>query len=124
MSVQLTISVPDALGRQLEQFRGRLTEVLERGLRELTVENESQAQDENEIMSLLVSLPAPEQVLSIRPSPEMQARVSILLAQNKRGELSRGEEVELERYLMLEHLVRLAKLHAYRQMHIKVQDAV
>ena len=30
-------------------------------------------------------------------------------------ELSPQEEMELERYLLVEHLVRLAKAHAYKQ---------
>jgi len=57
----------------------------------------------------------PEQVLAIRPSPELQACVSELLGRNKERELSRQEETELERYLTLEHLVRLAKAHAQEQ---------
>ena len=79
-------------------------------------EKSSGFQDENAIMELLTSQPSSEQVLSIRPSPEFQARVSELLRRNKEGELSRQEEVELERYLTLEHIVRLAKAHAYKQM--------
>jgi len=59
--------------------------------------------------------PSPEQVLNIRPSPELQTRVSELLHRSKKGQLSQQEEAELERYLMLEHLVRLAKAHAYKQ---------
>jgi hypothetical protein len=39
----------------------------------------------------------------------MQARVSELLRQSKDGGLSRAEETELDRFLYLEHLVRLAK---------------
>jgi hypothetical protein len=56
-------------------------------------------------------LGAPDQVLALRPFPELQARVSALLARSKTGELSQQENTELERYLMLEHLVRLAKVH-------------
>jgi len=43
-------------------------------------------------------------------------RVSELWARNKEGELSRQEETELERHLTLEHLVRLAKAHAYKRL--------
>jgi hypothetical protein len=39
-----------------------------------------------------------------------------LLDRNKSGILLRSEEVELDRYLLLEHWVRLAKAHAYRQV--------
>jgi len=73
-------------------------------------------QCESAITQLLACQPAPEQVLSIRPSPEFQAHVSELLHRSKQGDLSHPEEAELERYLVLEHLVRLAKAHAYEQL--------
>jgi hypothetical protein len=116
MTVDITIQVPDVLGQQLRRFRERLPEILERGLREMLAETPGEFQDENAIIELLTSQPAPEQVLAIRPSPELQARVSELLDRNKEGELSRQEETELERYLTLEHLVRLAKAHAHKQL--------
>ena len=116
MTVGITIQVPNVLGQQLQRFRERLPEVLERGLREIVAERQGECQDENAIIELLTSQPTPDQVLGIRPSPELQARVSELLYRNKEGELSRQEEAELERYLMLEHLVRLAKAHAYKQL--------
>lgn len=114
--IEITIQVPDDLGQQLQHFEGRLPEVLERGLHELLAESVGQFRDESDIMELLISQPTPEQVLAIRPSPELQARVSELLYRNKREQLSNQEEIELERYLMLEHLVRLAKAHAYKQL--------
>jgi hypothetical protein len=116
MAIEITVQVPDALGQQLQRFRDRLPEILERGLREVLAENARDFQDESSIIELLTSQPSPEQVLSIRPSPELQGRVSELLHQNKQGDLSRVEEAELERYLTLEHLVRLAKAHAYKQL--------
>jgi hypothetical protein len=67
------------------------------------------------ILEVLASQPTPEQVLAIHPSPALQERVSDLLYRSKNGQLSPGEESELERYLMLEHLVRLAKAHSYKQ---------
>jgi len=121
MTMEISLQVPTALGQRLHHVRERLPEILERGLREIADEipvNERSGnfQDENVIMELLTSQPEPEQVLSIRPSPELQARVSELLGRNKKGELLRQEAVELERYLTLEHLVRLAKAYAYRQL--------
>ena len=116
MTVEITIQVPDVLGQQLRRFRERLPEILERGLRETLAEKPGEFQDENAIIELLTSQPMPEQVLAIRPTPELQARVSELLGRSKEGELSRQEETELERYLTLEHLVRLAKAHAHKQL--------
>jgi 3-methyladenine DNA glycosylase/8-oxoguanine DNA glycosylase len=114
--MQITIDVPEPLGQQLQAFQDRLPEVLTRGLQELLNEQSRTYQDEQEIMSLLASQPTPEQILAIRPSPELQTHLSELLAQSKAGTLSRQSEAELERYLTLEHLVRLAKAHAYQQL--------
>ncbi len=72
--------------------------------------------DEQEIMTLLASQPTPEQILTICPAPALQARVSALLAQSKTNTLSPNEEAELERYLALDHLVRLAKAQALQQL--------
>jgi hypothetical protein len=85
-------------------------------LEEVLAEKPGEFYDESAIVQLLASQPAPEQVLSIHPSPEFQAHVSELLHRSKQGELLHPEEVELERYLVLEHLVRLAKAHAYEQL--------
>ena len=71
-----------------------------------------------QIVNLLASQPAPQAILDIRPSAAFQARVSTLLARNKERTLSRQEEAELERCLMLEHLVRLAKARAYQQLNL------
>jgi len=116
MTVQITIDVPNRLGQQLQPFKDRLPEVLERGLRDLLFERTEEFPDEQSIIVLLASQPTPEQVMSIHPSAKLQARVSELLARSKVGVLQHEEEIELERYLILEHLVRLAKAQAYRQL--------
>ena len=116
MSRQITIEVPDSLANQVQRFRARLAEALERGLRELSAEESAEFRDESAIIDLLSSQPTPEQILAIRPSPEFQERVSDLLDQSKQGELSHQEETALDRYLLVEHIVRLAKARAYRQL--------
>jgi hypothetical protein len=116
MSVDITIRVPDDLGRQLEQYRDRLPELLERGLRDIQVEGIAETSDVADIMSVLASQPTAQQVLAIRPSETMQARVSELLSRSKSAGLIRDEEIELDRYLYLEHLVRLAKARASAQL--------
>src|SRR3990172_41321 len=116
MSMQITIEVPDALEQQVQRFRTRLSEALERGLREMSAGEAADFKDETPITDLLPSQPTPKQVLAIRPSPELQARVSDLLYRSKQGELSRQEESDLDRYLLLEHIVRLATARAYQQL--------
>jgi len=116
MSVAITVQVPDALAVHLEQFGDRLPDILERGLRDLVTERLDTIHDEQVIIEVLASQPSPEQMLALQPSLELQTRVSSLLARSKEGDLSRREERELERYLTLEHLVRMAKAHAYQQV--------
>lgn len=114
--MEITIQVPDALGQRLQQYQERLPEVLERGLREVTDEGAGAFEDESGVLEVLASEPAPDQVLALHPSAQMQARVADLLDLSKRGELSPADEVELGRYLAVEHLVRLAKAHAYKKL--------
>ena len=122
--MQITIELPDRLGEQLQQLGDRLPEALvriasdvaDRALQELTPTENIAYQDDLQIVELLASQPSPEVVLAIRPIPALQARMSELLEQNKSGTLTRSEEVELDRYLLLEHWVRLAKAHAYKNL--------
>jgi 16S rRNA C1402 (ribose-2'-O) methylase RsmI len=114
--MQITIEVPDRLGEKLQQLGDRLPEALARALHELTPTETIPYQDERQIVELLASQPSLEAILAIRPTPALQARTSELLERNKSGSLSRSEEVELDRYLLLEHWVRLAKAHAYKNL--------
>ncbi|MEN9221776.1 MAG: hypothetical protein Q6M04_04995 [Thermostichus sp. BF3_bins_97] len=114
---QITIDIPDDLAQRLQQFQSQLAQVLELGLQAFQSQQRSTTfLDEPDIITLLVSQPTPEQILAIHPSPEFQARVSDLLAQSKTGTLSAKEEAELERYLTLEHIVRLAKTYALTKL--------
>ncbi len=116
MTVEITIQVSDTLGELLQQVQDRLPEVLERGLREVLADTAGATQDERTIIEVLASQPAPEQILALRPSAELQARASELLSRSKLGTLSPEEKAELDRYLLLEHLVRMAKAHACRRL--------
>lgn len=112
----ITIDVPERLVGKLRPYQDRLLEVLELGLREVQPTAGETLQDVDEILNLLASRPTPKEILAIRPSDEVQARFSELLAQSKAETISRAEESELERYLMLEHLVRLAKAQALQSL--------
>jgi hypothetical protein len=114
--MQIILEVPDLLGEKLQQLGDRLPEALARALQELTFAETIPYQDELQIVELLASQPSPEVILAIRPTPGLQARMSELLERNKSGTLSQSEEVELDRYLLLEHWVRLAKAHAYKRL--------
>ncbi|MEG4172491.1 MULTISPECIES: hypothetical protein, partial [unclassified Microcoleus] len=115
----IILEVPDILGEKLQQLGDRLPEALDRALRELAPAETIPYQDDRQIVELLASQPSPEEILAIRPTPALQARMSELLDRNKSGTISAREEVELDRYLLLEHWVRLAKAHAYKRLQTK-----
>ncbi|NJN66115.1 MAG: hypothetical protein HC884_05065 [Chloroflexaceae bacterium] len=115
MTVSFHIEVSDALGQQLQPLRDRLPEILERGMHEVLAEQAGRYQDEEEIVAVLSSQPAPEQVLRLQPSPAIQSRVRNLLERSHQGTLSIEEAAELERYALLEHMVRRAKANAYQR---------
>ena len=117
--MQIILEVPEILGEKLQQLGDRLPEALDRALRELAPETICY-QDDRQIVELLASQPSPEEILAIRPTPALQARMSQLLDRNKSGTLSATEAVELDRYLLLEHWVRLAKAHAYKRLQTEV----
>ena len=114
--MQITLEVSDLLGEKLQQLGDRLPEALDRLLWELNPAETKIHQDDRQIVELLASQPSPEVILAIRPTLELQGRMSELLDRNKSGILSRQEEVELDRYLLLEHWIRLAKANAYKQI--------
>ncbi len=54
----------------------------------------------------------PAGVVSFRPSENAQARVADLIEQEKTQGLSQDERRELDQYMQLEHVMRLAKAKA------------
>lgn len=65
-----------------------------------------------EVADFIAAGTTPQNVVAFRPSEATQERVSVLLAREKEGELSAEEKSELDHYLQLEHLMRLAKARA------------
>lgn len=59
---------------------------------------------------------AAEEIIALRPSKVLQARISELLEKNRATCLTPDEEQEWEHYQYLEHLVRIAKANAYLKL--------
>ena len=70
----------------------------------------------DEIVNFIASGTSPESVVSFRPSEEVKERVGELIAKEKEGELSTEETTELNLYIQLEHIMRLAKARARQLM--------
>lgn len=108
----ITLQIPDDLAGRIRGQQDRLAEILELGLRELNAENQAGFAGAAEVLELLASLPTPEEVVRLRPSAALQARISELLQKNRAGALTSSEQQEWERHEYLEHLVRIAKSKA------------
>lgn len=59
---------------------------------------------------------SPNRVVAFRPSEATRARVGELVAKEKSGALTPEETSELEHYLHLEHIMRLAKARAQQYL--------
>jgi hypothetical protein len=116
MTIEITVQVPEELGQELAQYEGQLVEILERGLYEIKANETLVYQDEDSILEILANQPAPKDILALKPSAAFQARFSELLQRSKTNKLSTQETAELERYLTLEHLIRLAKGNAAKKL--------
>ena len=65
-----------------------------------------------EMVDFIASGTTPEAVAQYRPSPQAQARLEELLTLAKEEQLTAEQETELNHFLELEHLLRMAKARA------------
>ncbi|HEY6340461.1 MAG TPA: hypothetical protein VIY49_03130 [Bryobacteraceae bacterium] len=65
-----------------------------------------------EIIDFIASGTTPQAVAEYHPSPEAQHRVAELIAREEEGGLSADEKSELDHFMDLEHILRLAKARA------------
>jgi hypothetical protein len=69
-----------------------------------------------EIVEFIAAGTQPETVAAFRASEETRNRVAQLLDLEKQGVLSSEETSELQHYLQIEHLMRLAKARAHQHL--------
>ena len=65
-----------------------------------------------EMVNFIASGPSTHTVAAYHPSPAAQLRASELLEKDKTSSLSETERAELDGYVELEHLMRMAKARA------------
>ena len=65
-----------------------------------------------EIIDFIAAGTTPESVAGFQPSPELQERVAQLLRQQSEDALSPDERAELDHFMDLEHILRMAKARA------------
>ena len=86
------------------------------GLRELHAAGAPAFEGATEVLEFLASLPAPREILALRPSSRLQRRIDELLEKNRTQGLTPEEEEAWKQYEYLEHLVRMAKAKAHLKL--------
>lgn len=69
-----------------------------------------------EFVDFLAAGATPQGVIDFRPSEAAKARVADLIRRQKAAPLSADETAELNHYLHIEHLMRLAKARARQRL--------
>ena len=65
-----------------------------------------------EVIEFIAAGTNPSGIIAFQPSDEAKTRVADLIYREKNGQLTTAEKEELDHYLQLEHLMRLAKARA------------
>ena len=65
-----------------------------------------------EVIEFIAAGTSPSSVISFQPSEAVKERVADLIQREKSSGISPDEKSELDHYLQLEHLMRLAKARA------------
>jgi hypothetical protein len=112
----ITATIAGDLADRLKPYQAQLSEVLDLGIRELQARSEVGYNGMSSVLEKLAALPAPEEVMTLRPTPPLQEQLDALLEKNRTTGLTPAEEREWEKYQYLEHLVRLAKISATRKL--------
>jgi len=111
----VTVEIPADLERSLAPLHDRLPQILALGIRELNADGSLGFEGAADVLEFLAGLPTPDEILRLRPSPELQVRIDDLLDKSREQGLSAEEEHQWQQYCYLEHLVRKAKINATRR---------
>ena len=68
----------------------------------------------DEIIDFIAAGTTPQSVIDFQPSEAAKERLADLIYQSKTEGLTSEEKSELDKYLVLEHIIRLAKARAYK----------
>lgn len=110
------MNIPQELALRLQPLQGQIQQILELGLRELNAQKQPGFKGVSDELEFLAGLPTPEEILNLRPSEKMQARINELLDKNRSYGLTTDEQSEWEQYQYIEHLVRTAKAKDHLKM--------
>ncbi|MEM1359092.1 MAG: hypothetical protein AAGF89_12875 [Bacteroidota bacterium] len=70
----------------------------------------------DKIIQFLTSFPTPEEVLAFTPPVESQSRLTELLNEQSARDLSQEEKQELDYFMLVEHIMRMARFTAKERL--------
>lgn len=111
----ITLDVPDYLAPAIANIGDQLPLVLEMGISRLAPVSTKAYM---ETLDLLTQQPTPEMIVAFRFSNEIENRISELLRKNESGQISKAEDVELDRLCRVEEQLQLIKAHALLELNL------
>jgi hypothetical protein len=66
----------------------------------------------DQLADLIATIDAAK-IMNLKATPEMQSRMEYLIEKSKESSLSKVEKDELDHFIVLERLIRLAKIRAF-----------
>ena len=69
-----------------------------------------------EVIDFIAAGTSPRRIIAFHPSAAAKQRIADLIYREKTSGLNADEKTELDHYMQLEHLMRLAKARARRQL--------
>ncbi len=69
-----------------------------------------------EVIDFIASGPSPSSIVAFRPSRDASDRIAELIERQKTAGITPDERTELDHYMELEHILRLAKARARQHL--------
>ena len=116
--MEVSLNIPEELLSRLQLHQNQLVKILSLGLRELEAKPSGTFMGLSDVLEFLADLPTIEEVLRLRPSPQLQTQLEQLLEKQRTQGLDTDEEIAWQQYQYVEHLVRKAKLSAIKKQQL------
>ncbi|MBD2178790.1 hypothetical protein H6F42_17870 [Pseudanabaena sp. FACHB-1998] len=110
--MQITVEIPDDIAQRLEPLKDKLPQILALGLQEITANPTTGFSGLTEVLEFFAKLPSPQEILALRPAPNLQTEIENLLDKNRTEGLNERDRRLWQHYEFVEHLVRIAKAQA------------
>ena len=116
---QITVDIPDDIAVRLATHPNDLPTILALGLQAVQASPSDGLSGLTEVLEFLATLPSPQEILTLRLSPPLQAELDALLEKNRTTGLNAVEKSLWKHYEYIEHLVRVAKARALLKIKLK-----